>query len=53
MAAAPFDNNQLAEFFENDPQMALQPNETARLANEGLTTVEDFVDIKEDHLTVT
>ena len=51
MAAAPFNNNQLNAFFENGPQMGLQPNERARLANEGLATVDDFVDFKEDQLT--
>lgn len=51
MAAAPFNNPQLTAFFENGPQMGLQPNERARLANEGLVTVSDFEDFKEDQLT--
>ena len=48
--AAAFNNAQTDAFFENGPQMALTPNERARLAQEGLVLVDDFFDFKEDQL---
>ena len=47
-----FTNAELTNFFENGPQMALSPSARARLAAEGLTTIEDFDDFKADQLDV-
>ena len=41
---------QTTNFFENGPQMNLTPAGRACLALEGLDTVADFVDFKEDQL---
>lgn len=43
-----FTQNQLDSFFSNNPQMALPANVRARLSGEGLTTIADFDDFKED-----
>ena len=48
--AAAFTNAQTTAFFENGPQMALSPVACQRLAQEGLTTVDDFADFKEEQL---
>ena len=45
-----FNANQLTSFFTNNPQMALSPDQRLRLGAEGLVTVEDFADFKEDQL---
>ena len=45
-----FTNAQLTHFFENGPQMNLTAVQRARLASEGLASIEDFMDFKEDQL---
>ena len=45
-----FTATQLTAFFENNPQMALPHDARQRLAQEGLTTIDDFVDFKEEEL---
>ena len=45
-----FTGAQLTAFFENNPQMALNPTQRQRLADEGLALVSDFQDFKEDEL---
>ena len=45
-----FTNVQNTSFFENGPQMHLSAAVRARLAQEGLVSVEDFEDFKEDQL---
>ena len=45
-----FANNEIDSFFTNGPQMALSAAVRARLSLEGLTTVGDFSDFKEDQL---
>ena len=45
-----FNNNETDSFFTNGPQMSLSNAVRARLATEGLTTVADFSDFKEDQL---
>jgi hypothetical protein len=45
-----FTNNETDSFFTNGPQMSLSNAVRARLATEGLTTVGDFSDFKEDQL---
>ena len=42
---------QTNSFFQNGPQMGLSADQRARLALEGLVTVEDFEDFKEDQLS--
>lgn len=46
-----FNNQTHTSFFTNAPQMALTNDQRVRLAAEGLATVEDFADFKEDQLT--
>ena len=46
-----FTNGELDSFFTNRPQMALTAPVRARLALEGLATIADFSDFKEDQLT--
>ena len=46
----PFTAAQNTSFFTNGPQMALSNAARQRLALEGLTTVEDFEDFKEDQI---
>ena len=46
-----FSAGQLNNFFLNGPQMGLTPIIRARLQQEGLVTVEDFTDFKEDQLS--
>ncbi len=46
-----FNAQQLTSFFQNAPQMALTVDQRNRLAQEGLATIDDFVDFKEDQLT--
>ena len=46
----PFHNAQLDAFFTNGPQMALPAPIRIRLAAEGLQTMADFEDFKEDQL---
>ena len=41
---------QLDNFFLNGPQMGLTPAVRTRLAQEGLVTIDDFQDFKEDQL---
>ena len=48
--ALPFTNAQQDSFFDNGPQMSLPGVVRARLAAEGLATVEDFEDFKQDQL---
>lgn len=48
--AAPFNNAQNDNFFNNGPQMGLTANARNRLAAEGLVRVEDFEDFKEEQL---
>ena len=48
--AAAFTNIQNTSFFTNGPQMGLTVNERQRLATQGLVTVDDFIDFKEDQL---
>ena len=45
-----FNAQQLTSFFQNAPQMALTVDQRNRLAQEGLATIDDFVDFKEDQL---
>ena len=45
-----FTNAQVTNFFENGPQLGLTAVQRARLAQEGLTTIEDFEDFKSDQL---
>jgi hypothetical protein len=45
-----FTNIQLTNFFTNGPQMSLTAAVRLRLSQEGLTTVDDFTDFKEDQL---
>ena len=47
---ANFNAAEIDGFFRNGPQMALPANVRARLAQEGLTTVLDFEDFKEEQL---
>lgn len=47
-----FNNAELTNFFENGPQMALTNAARVRLAAEGLGTIEDFDDFKDDQLDV-
>lgn len=47
---ATFNANQHDAFFLNGPQMSLTPAVRFRLAQEGLTIVDDFSDFKEDQL---
>jgi hypothetical protein len=47
---ATFSAAQLDSFFTNGPQMALSPAVRARLASEGLESINDFDDFKEDQL---
>lgn len=42
---------QLDSFFQNGPQMSLSLEVRARLANEGLTNMNDFADFKADQLS--
>ena len=46
----PFTANQNTSFFTNGPQMALSDAARARLALEGLVTVDDFEDFKEEQI---
>jgi hypothetical protein len=46
-----FNQNQLDAFFTNGPQMSLTNAVRLRLAQEGLGTITDFADFKEDQLT--
>jgi hypothetical protein len=46
-----FNANQLDSFFQNGPQMSLTVPVRVRLAQEGLTSITDFADFKEDQLT--
>ena len=46
-----FTNAESDTFFTNRPQMALSAQVRARLAMEGLATIADFSDFKEDQLT--
>ena len=46
-----FTNAESDNFFTNRPQMALSAQVRARLAMEGLATMADFSDFKEDQLT--
>ena len=46
----PFSGAQNDAFFTNGPQMGLNADTRARLANEGLTVVEDLADFKEEQL---
>ena len=48
--AAAFTPVQTTAFFENGPQMGLTNAERLRLQAEGLTTINDFQDFKEDQL---
>ena len=48
--AAAFNNAQNDAFFTNGPQMNLTATERARLAQEGLTIVDDLLDFKEDQI---
>ena len=48
--AASFTGAQNTSFFENGPQMALTTAQKDRLALEGLATVDDFADFKEDQI---
>ena len=50
MATTTFTNAQLNAFFTNRPQMALPAAVRARLAQEGLATVDDFADFREAQL---
>ena len=45
-----FNVAQLSAFFANASQMGLPPNVQARLSSEGLDTIEDFEDFKEEEL---
>ena len=45
-----FTATQLTAFFENNPQMALPHDARQRLAQESLTTIDDFVGFKEEEL---
>ena len=45
-----FTAQQLTGFFQNGPQMSLTETQRARLAQEGLTTIDDFADFKEEQL---
>ena len=45
-----FATNETDSFFTNGPQMALSAAVRARLSLEGLTTIDDFSDFKEDQL---
>ena len=45
-----YNNNKTDSFFTNGPQMSLSNSVRTRLATEGLTTVADFSDFKEDQL---
>lgn len=47
-----FNNATTTSFFENGPQMALTPIARARFADEGLATIDDFEDFKEDQIDV-
>ena len=47
-----FNAAQLTVFFTNGPQMALTATARGRLADEGLVTVDDFEDFKEDQLEI-
>ena len=47
---ATFNANQHDAFFLNGPKMSLTPAVRFRLAQEGLTVVDDFSDFKEDQL---
>ena len=47
-----FTNAQLTAFFENAPQMHLPHDHRLRLAQEGLTTVDDFSDFQADELKI-
>jgi hypothetical protein len=46
----PFTAAQLTSFFENGPQMSLTAIQRNRLSAEGLATIDDFMDFKEDQL---
>ncbi len=46
-----FNAQQLTSFFQNAPQMALTVDQSNRLAQEVLGTINDFADFKEDKLT--
>ena len=46
----PFNAQQLTAFFTANPQMGLSDAIRRRLAQEGLTTVDDFADFKEEQL---
>ena len=48
--ALPFTNAQTDSFFNDGPQMALPAEVRARLAQEGLSEVEDFADFKRDQI---
>ena len=48
--AAAFTNVQNTNFFTNGPQMGLSATERLRLQGEGLVTVDDFIDFKEEQL---
>ena len=48
--ALPFTTAQVDAFFDDATQMGLPAGVRARLANEGLATVEDFEDFKKDQL---
>ena len=45
-----FTASQLTSFFTSPTQMGLSSAQKTRLAKEGLTTIEDFTDFKEDQL---
>ncbi|GFH62136.1 hypothetical protein CTEN210_18612 [Chaetoceros tenuissimus] len=45
-----FTPQNLTNFWENGPQMRLTADQRARLAQEGLTTIDDFSDFNEDTL---
>ena len=48
--AAEFNANVTRSFFKNGPQVALPRNAVTRLANEGLTNLDDLADFNEDEL---
>ena len=46
-----FNASALSALFEHAEQMTLSNSVRSRLAQEGLTTVDDFADFKEDQFT--
>ena len=46
----PFTSGQLTSFFKNTPHIGLSSAQRTRIAQEGLSVIEDFADFKEDQI---